>query len=348
MKRDFNQNNWDQAHEDDLKRLMAIAISEDFGELGDLTSQALIPRGIQGRASFSARKEGVIAGLVAVPTCITLIDPTLKWFSCCREGQFVEKGTKIAEFVGPVLSMMTAERLLLNLLGHLCGVATLTRRFVNQIEGTGARIYDTRKTTPGWRRLDKYAVRCGGGMNHRTGLFDAILIKDNHLAFGALPGHVLDSDHSENIDDKNEKKKKKKADSCIEHRSDLFSPGEAVRRAKTYLRQLLDEKRHYGFHDVFPDNRIPLVEIEIDAIDHFEDVLAAEPDIVLLDNMSPKIMRKAVQIRNRLDSFAELEASGGITLETVREVAETGVERISVGTLTHSNFSLDIGMDWEG
>jgi len=327
VKRDFNQNDWGPIHVDDLKRLMEIAISEDFGKLGDLTSQALIPSGMRGRASFYARKEGVIAGLVAVPTCISLIDPELQWFSCCQEGELVEKNTKIGEFVGPVLSMMTAERLLLNLLGHLCGVATLTRQFVKQVERTGAKIYDTRKTTPGWRRLEKYAVRCGGGMNHRTGLFDAVLIKDNHLAFGSLPGHVLDSDHSE-----------EKKESCVKHRSDLFSPGEAVCRAKAYLRQL----------HVFPNNHLPLVEIEIDTLDHFEDVLAAKPDIVLLDNMTPKLMRKAVLARNRLKSPVELEASGGITLDTVREVAETGVERISVGSLTHSNSSLDIGMDWEG
>ena len=317
MNRDFNQNDWGPIHVDDLKRLMEIAISEDFGKLGDLTSQALIPNGMKGRASFHVRKEGVIAGLVAVPTCISLIDPDLQWFSCCQEGEFVEKNAKIGEFVGPVLSMMTAERLLLNLLGHLCGVATLTRQFVKQVEGTGAKIYDTRKTTPGWRRLEKYAVRCGGGMNHRTGLFDAVLIKDNHLAFGSLSGRVLDHN---------------------EPRSDLFSPGEAVRRAKAYLHQL----------PVFSNNHLPLVEIEIDTLDQFEDVLAAGPDIVLLDNMNPKMMQKAVLTRNRLKSPVELEASGGITLDTVREVAETGVERISVGSLTHSNSSLDIGMDWEG
>ena len=345
MKRDFNQNDWGQTHEDDLKRLIAIAISEDFGGLGDLTSQALIPGGIQGRAYFHARKEGVIAGLVAVPTCLSLIDPELKWFSCCQEGQFVKKGTKLGEFTGPVLSMMTAERLLLNLLCHLCGIATLTRRFVDKIAGTGAKIYDTRKTTLGWRRLDKYAVRCGGGMNHRTGLFDAVLIKDNHLAFGALPGHVLDSDHSEDIAEELGKKEKY---SCLEHRGDLFSPCESVCRAKAYLRQLIEEKKNQGTDDVFPDGQIPLVEIEIDTLDHFEDILTAKPDIILLDNMSPELMRDAVQIRNRLKSATELEASGGITLDTVREVAETGVERISVGSLTHSNFSLDIGMDWEG
>ena len=325
---------------------MEIAVSEDLGTLGDLTSQALIPRGMRGRASFCARQEGIIAGLLAVPACISQIDPELKWFSCCQEGQLVEKGTKIGELVGPVLPMMMAERLLLNLLGRLCGIATQTRRFVNQIEGTGAKIYDTRKTTPGWRRLEKYAVRCGGGMNHRTGLFDAVMIKDNHLAFGLLPGYVLDSDHSENIAEKLQKTEKNS--SCMEHRGDLFSPGESVCRAKSYLRRLMDEKKALGIDEIFLNNQIPLVEIEIDTLEHLENVLSANPDIVLLDNMNLKMIRKAVQIRNQLQSVVELEASGGITWDTVREVAETGVERISVGALTHSSISLDIGMDWEG
>ena len=342
MKRDFNQNDWDSIHEEDLKNLMRIAVSEDFGELGDLTSQALIPRGIQGRASFHVRKAGVIAGLVAVPTCISMIDPSLKWFSCCKDGDSLENGAKLGEFIGPVLSMMTAERLLLNLLGNLCGVATLTQQFVECVKGTGARIYDTRKTTLGWRRLEKYAVKCGGGMNHRTGLFDAILIKDNHLAFGALPGHVLDSDHSDDVENLKENL------SCVEHRCGLFSPGESVRRARIYLQQLFEEQTKLGNSHVFPNGQIPMIEIEIDTLDHFEDVLASQPDIILLDNMSPETMREAVQIRNRMKSETELEASGGITLEVVRKVAETGVERISVGSLTHSNLSLDIGMDWEG
>lgn len=339
MKRDFYQNTWDEALEKDVKRLIEIAVSEDLGNVGDLTSQALIPRGIQGRACVHVRVPGVIAGLKALPTCLAAVDPSLKWFSSCKDGQFVEKGEKVGEIVGPVLGMLTSERLLLNILGHLCGVATLTRRFVEQVEGTGARIYDTRKTTLGWRRLEKYAVRCGGGFNHRTGLFDAILIKDNHLAFGALPGYVLDSDHS-NLDEGTG------VNSCLEHRSGMFSPGEAVKRARAYLETLLEELRAKGQPIPFPEERIPLIEIEMDNLDHFEEVLAAEPDLVLLDNMPAEKLAEAVKIRNQFGSATELEASGGIKLDIVRELAETGVERLSVGSLTHSNFSLDIGLDW--
>ncbi len=352
MNRDFRQNTWGHPQEQDLKRLLEIAVWEDLGETGDLTSQALIPRGIQGRGGIHVRHPGVIAGLAAVPHCLAAVDPSLKWFSCCKDGQSVEAGTKLGEIVGPVLSIMMAERLILNLLSHLCGVATLTRSFVDAIQGTKSRIYDTRKTTLGWRRLDKYAVCCGGGFNHRTGLFDAVLIKDNHLAFGALPGSVLDSDHSLDIG----------TDQCqtadSEHRQADFSPAESVRRARFYLTKLLEERlaeKRGGLEEeeseedeLFVGDRIPIIEIEMDTLDHFEDVLKANPDIVLLDNMSPEILREAVRIRDRVGSTTELEASGGITLQTVAEVAKTGVERISVGSLTHSNRSLDIGLDWEG
>ena len=346
MKRDFKQNSWDQTIEDDLRQLMHIAVSEDLGIAGDLTSNALIPKGMLGRASVYVRKPGVISGLAALPICLATVDPGLKWFSSCKDGQFVEAGTKLGEIVGPVLGIMTAERLILNLLGHLCGISTLTRKFVDRVEGTKARIYDTRKTTLGWRKLDKYAVHCGGGFNHRTGLYDAVLIKDNHLAFGALPGNVLDSDHSEDIAAKSEI-----ADSgifCMDHRTAAFSPAEAVRRARSFLTQLLERQKISGTSNLLPMNEIPIIEIEVDNLDHFEDVLAAKPDIILLDNMGPDSLLDAIKRRNMMESETELEASGGITLETVLQVAETGVERISVGSLTHSNSSLDLGLDWEG
>lgn len=346
VKRDFHQNTWDEHLERDLQKLIEIAVSEDHGDLGDLTSRSLIPQGIQGRAGIHVRVPGVIAGLQAVPVCLAAIDPDLRWYSNCKDGQFVLKGAKVGEIVGPVLGMLTSERLLLNILGHLCGVATLTHRFVDKIKGTGAKIYDTRKTTLGWRRLEKYAVRCGGGYNHRTGLFDAILIKDNHLAFGALPGNVLDSDHSANIGE-NDPAMVARLKSCIEHRSGMFSPGEAVARARRFLGELRSELEAQGRTSLFPEGEIPLVEIEMDSLEHFEEVLDAEPDIVLLDNMGAEKLAEAVKIRNRRSSSTELEASGGIKLDIVREMAETGVERLSVGSLTHSNFSLDIGMDWE-
>jgi nicotinate-nucleotide pyrophosphorylase (carboxylating) len=199
--------------------------------------------------------------------------------------------------------MFVCERPLLNLLGHLSGIATLTRKYVGQVAGTNACIYDTRKTTPGWRRLEKYAVRCGGGRNHRTGLFDAVLIKDNHLALGACEG-------------------------C--------TPADAVGRARDFLQQSASQR----------DDEPLLVEIEVDRLEKFDDVLRAGPDIILLDNMPAATLREAVARRNTVAPAVQLEASGGVTLETVRETALTGVERISVGALTHSARALDIGLDW--
>jgi nicotinate-nucleotide pyrophosphorylase (carboxylating) len=199
--------------------------------------------------------------------------------------------------------MLTCERPILNLIGRLSGIATLTRDYVRRVEGTAARIYDTRKTTPGWRRLEKYAVHCGGGHNHRTGLFDAILIKDNHLALAA---------------EKN------------------LTPAAAVQAARNFLAQL---DAQYISKDM-------LVEVEIDSLDQLNDVLAAGPDIVLLDNMPLETLQAAVARRNELAPNVELEASGGVSLETVHEIALTGIERISVGALTHSARSLDIGLDW--
>jgi nicotinate-nucleotide pyrophosphorylase (carboxylating) len=203
--------------------------------------------------------------------------------------------------------MLTCERPMLNLLGRLSGIATLAKEYIRRVEGTGARIYDTRKTTPGWRRLEKYAVRSGGGCNHRTGLFDGILIKDNHLALAA---------------DKN------------------LTPAEAVRRARDFIGQMTPEN--------FPglDAANLIVEVEVDRLELLEDVLAAGPDIVLLDNMSTDQLTAAVARRNSLTPNIELEASGGVTLETVRSIALTGVERISVGALTHSACALDVALDW--
>jgi nicotinate-nucleotide pyrophosphorylase (carboxylating) len=246
----------------------------------------------------------VIAGLRAVPALIDEMHAAIEWAAKVNDGDAVVSGTIAGELGGSARDMLVCERPLLNLLSRLAGIATLTQKYVEQIVGTGARIYDTRKTTPGWRRLEKYAVRCGGGHNHRTGLFDAILIKDNHLALAA--GQDL-------------------------------SPADAVRRARDFLQQIAAQRS---------GERL-LVEIEIDRLDQLDDVLVAAPDIVLLDNMSPATLREAVARRNALAPTIQLEASGGVTLATVREIALTGVERISVGALTHSATALDIGLDWQ-
>jgi nicotinate-nucleotide pyrophosphorylase (carboxylating) len=196
---------------------------------------------------------------------------------------------------------------MLNLLGRLSGIATLTREYIRRAEGTGARIYDTRKTTPAWRRLEKYAVRCGGGHNHRTGLFDAILIKDNHLALAA---------------DAN------------------LTPADAVRRAREFVRQMTPQ----AYPNFDAENLI--IEIEIDRLEQLDDVLGAGPDIVLLDNMSLDQLQAAALRRKAIAPQIELEASGGVTLETVQNIAATGVDRISVGALTHAARSLDVALDW--
>lgn len=322
-KKEFQQNQWGSPLEIELQRLLEIGISEDIDTVGDLTSQALIPEEVQGAASIRAREEGIVAGIPAIPTVLKAVDSSIRWDPNISDGTRLRCGDTIGTLRGPARSLLTAERPILNLLGRLSGVATLTRRFVDETDGTKAQIYDTRKTTLGWRRLEKYAVRCGGGHNHRTGLFDAILIKDNHLAFGA------------------------------ESRNG-FRPSEAVDLARDYLRRLAasrDVPGAYGANEFarynlgFPE--LPIVEIEVDTLDQLREVLPSEPDIVLLDNMRPEQLLLAVMLREELAPEVELEASGGINLSTVRAVAETGVDRISVGALTHGAVSLDLGMDWK-
>jgi nicotinate-nucleotide pyrophosphorylase (carboxylating) len=201
--------------------------------------------------------------------------------------------------------MLAAERILLNLLGRLSGVATLTRQYVEAVAGTKAKIYDTRKTTPGWRRLEKYAVHCGGGWNHRGGLDEAVLIKDNHLVIGEKVATFAKQ----------------------------FSPSEAVVLARSYV------ERHAA-------DPTMIVEVEVDSLNQLDAVLPVRPDIVLLDNMSPAQLSEAVARRNAVNPAIELEASGGVHLDTVRRIAESGVDRISVGALTHSAVALDFGLDW--
>ncbi len=185
MKKKFHQFHWDDILEADWRALLRMAIDEDLGRAGDLTTCSLVPRDAMGRASISARQSGVVAGLSGVKTALDAVDQNLAWSPEASDGQAVEQGARIGVISGPAQGLFAVERLLLNFLGRLSGIATLTRKYVELAAGTRARIFDTRKTTPGWRRLEKYAVRCGGGWNHRSGLFEAVLIKDNHLAWGA-------------------------------------------------------------------------------------------------------------------------------------------------------------------
>jgi len=263
------------------------ALAEDMGRAGDVTSQACVPADARLSAVLAARRPGVVAGLACARLAILELDPRADFRAVVEDGAQVGAGDKLAWVDANARALLGAERVSLNLMGHLSGVATLTRAYVDAVEGTGATIVDTRKTTPGLRALEKYAVRCGGGVNHRFGLDDAILIKDNHIV------------------------------AC-------GSVGEAVRRARASAGHLMK------------------VEVEIDALDQLEDALKYGPDVVMLDNFSLPDLAEAVR---RVAGRAVLEASGGVTLETVRAIAETGVEVISVGAITHSASILDIGLD---
>jgi nicotinate-nucleotide pyrophosphorylase (carboxylating) len=277
------------------RRLVAWALEEDLNTAGDLTSQAVLPADLQGKAVFAARSPGVLAGLPAVEMVLAAVDARLVLQRHLEDGVALTPAARIATVSGPMRGLLSAERSTLNFLQRLCGVATMTRRFVDAIAGLPCRILDTRKTTPGWRLLEKYAVRCGGGTNHRLGLYDGILIKDNHLAaLGPGPERVT----------------------------------EAVRLARD----------KYG-------SRVPL-EIEVDNFGQLEVALRSGPDVVLLDNMSVADLREAVRRRHAAAAAVLLEASGGVTLATVRDIATTGVDRISVGALTHSAAALDIGLDY--
>jgi nicotinate-nucleotide pyrophosphorylase (carboxylating) len=268
------------------------ALAEDLGE-GDLTTRAVVPEGARARAVVSQKEPGVPAGLGVARAVFERVDPALEVELLAPEGEWREPGP-VAEVTGAAASILAAERVALNFLGRLSGVATLTARYVRAVEGTGARILDTRKTTPGLRELEKEAVRAGGGVSHRGGLYDAILVKENHAA---LAGGV----------------------------------GEATRLALEAAPALA---RAAGRGSL-------MVEVECATLGEVEDAVAAGVTRILLDNMSPDDLRRAVEIAG---GRAELEASGGVTLDTVRAVAETGVDYISVGAVTHSAPALDVSL----
>jgi len=275
------------------RHLIDLAISEDLGSSGDRTSLATIPATTLATAAFVARSPGAIAGLPAAAMVAETIDPTLSFASISHDDAIVAPGARLATLSGSLRSILATERIALNFLQRLSGVATLTRQFVTAANGTKARILDTRKTTPGWRLLEKYAVRTGGGTNHRIGLYDGILIKDNHLA--GLGGDLI----------------------------------RAVKAARA-----------------FPGNEGLPIEIEVDTLEQLVSALAVSADIVLLDNMSVDQLRKAAILRDANAPQVLLEASGGVNLRTIGEIARTGVDRISIGALTHSAPALDIALDY--
>ncbi len=270
-----------------IEPVVRMALAEDLGRAGDVTARACIPEGARMRAVFAARKAGVLAGIDCVRLAVLAMDPKASIELRQRDGDAFEAGAVLAEVEADARAFLAAERTALNLLGRMCGIATLTRAYVEAVAGTKARIADTRKTTPGLRALEKHAVLCGGGVNHRFGLDDAILIKDNHVAV-------------------------------------CGGAGEAVRRARAAAGHLMK------------------VEVEVDGLDQLDQALAAGPDVIMLDNFTLPMLREAVA---RTAGRITLEASGGVNLGTVRGIAETGVEVISVGALTHSAPALDVGLD---
>jgi nicotinate-nucleotide pyrophosphorylase (carboxylating) len=265
------------------------ALLEDLGRAGDITTQATIPASARAKAIVAAREEGVIAGLALAREAFAQMDGTIVFSACVDDGAKVAAGDTVAHIEGPARGLLSAERVALNFLGRLSGVATQTARYAQKIAHTQARVCDTRKTTPLLRAFEKYAVRCGGGANHRFGLDDAVLIKDNHIA---VAGGVVP----------------------------------ALRAAKSFVGHLVK------------------IEIEVDDLAQLREVVAEGADAVLFDNMSPAELREAVGL---VGGRMITEASGGVSLKTVAEVAETGVDLISVGALTHSACVMDLGLDIE-
>lgn len=276
-------------------RLIRLAFEEDLGTAGDLTGLATIPEAAEGTVRYVARSAGVVAGLPVVGLIAERHGLARGWEPLVADGTAVIAGTELARLSGPMRALLALERTSLNFLQRLSGVATLTARFAAEVRGTNARIFDTRKTTPGWRILEKYAVRCGGGANHRIGLHDAVLIKDNHLAW-------------------------------LEHLGDPIGRAVAAGRAGS------------------PPGTI--VEVEVDTLEQFDRALECGPDIILLDNLGPESLAEAVRRRDAVAPRIQLEASGGVNLATVAALARSGVDRISVGALTHSAPALDIGLDF--
>jgi nicotinate-nucleotide pyrophosphorylase (carboxylating) len=269
---------------DTLERVVSAALAEDVGE-GDVTTDATVDASARGAGQLLVKEPGVVCGLEVAAEVFRALDADVHFEALVEDGAVVDGTTAVAAVAGPLRAILTGERTALNFLGRLSGIATLTRRYVDAVAGTGVAILDTRKTTPGLRLLEKQAVACGGGRNHRFGLYDGVLIKDNHLrAAGSVTA--------------------------------------AVERVRS-------------------ETDLP-VEVECDTLEQVREAVAAGADAILLDNMTPDgLLAAVVLVRGR----ARLEASGGITLDTIRAIAETGVDEISIGALTHSARSLDVSLE---
>ena len=278
------------------QRLVEMALAEDLGERGDVTSQAVIPADLQGSAVFMAKAAGVVAGLPAAEMVMKAVDARLRFEILKQDGDRVAPRDRLATVAGPMRSILAAERTALNFVQHLSGIATKTRISADAAAGSELKILDTRKTLPGWRALEKYAVRCGGGHNHRQGLHDAILIKDNHL-------ESMGTDKLRAIE-------------------------EAIRSARRIA-------------PTMP------IEVEVNTLDEFDRALALTPDIILVDNMTLPDTQEAVRRRNERAPQVQLEVSGNVRVEVIPVLVQYGIDRVSIGGLTHSAPALDISLEYQ-
>ena len=275
----------------DISQCVKRALEEDIGS-GDATTDSIVPAGASLRGRIVAKQQGIVAGLTIANDVFHALNPDIDFDARVEDGSRVMKGTVLANISGEARALLTGERTALNFLGRMSGIATLTRQFVDAVAGTGATILDTRKTAPGLRTIDKLAVRLGGGHNHRTGLFDMVLIKDNHVDFaGSITAAV---------------------------------------------------ERVWATGTTLP------IEVETRTLENVREALSLGVERILLDNMSPETMREAVTISRGANGRVKLEASGNVTLENVLEVAQTGVDYISVGALTHSPRVFDMSLEWVG
>lgn len=301
----------------DALKLIELALIEDTGaaELAsgvDCTTDSIVPADSSAAASFVSRDHGVVSGIEVARLVAETWAPRVELKCEKSDGDSVAPQETIATLSGPARDILTIERTCLNFMCPLSGISTLTKQFVDRVAGTKAQVLDTRKTTPGWRRLEKYAVACGGGNNHRMGLYDAVMLKDNHLAF---------------------------------FRSQVSEEADVIPKALQQSRQWIADRA-----GSLPNGQATILQLEVDTIEQFEisiaDSNSAKPDIVLLDNMNLQQLSDAVAIRNERAPKVLLEASGGVNLNTIADIAATGVDRISVGALTHSAINFDIGLDW--
>lgn len=299
MRGEFQQVEWGEPLAEQVRVLACMAIAEDLGDQQDWTTTSLVPTDARASATIAAREAGVLAGLPVIAIVLEQLGAEAEFAARAQDGDSLAVGQAVGTLSGSAADLLTAERILLNFLGRMSGIASLTRQFVDAVSDTSAKIYDTRKTTPAWRILEKYAVRCGGGSNHRLGLHKAVMIKDNHIALAA------------------------------QHDLTLSAAISKVRAALTSQ-----------------GKQVEAIEVEVDTLEQLGVILRDAPDIVLLDNMSNDQLRTAVAMRNEVAPDVVLEASGRVNLQTVGEIATTGVDRISSGALTHSARVLDLGLDW--